>query len=87
MVNPPDNPKAAFQALPAGTGPAGAAPANPADPRDFLSAAQTVPGSWWTDYSGWLARRSGGRRAAPDQLGSPSYPVRCAAPGTYVHDR
>ncbi|MFY9933435.1 MAG: alpha/beta fold hydrolase, partial [Streptosporangiaceae bacterium] len=77
MVNPPDNPKAAFQT----------APSAPSDPDEFLAAAQTVPGSWWTDYSGWLARRSGGLRPAPDQLGSPSHPVRCAAPGTYVHDR
>ena len=77
MVNPPDNPKAAFQT----------APSTPADPQDFLAAAQTVPGSWWTDYSGWLARRSGGQQPAPDELGSGAHPVRSPAPGTYVHDR
>jgi polyhydroxyalkanoate synthase len=77
MVNPPDNPKAAFQI----------GPAHPPDPAEFLAAAQTVPGSWWPDYSSWLARRSGGRKRSPRQLGRTGYPVQCAAPGTYVHDR
>jgi len=79
MVNPPTNPKAAFR-----TGPAWA---NPADPREFLATATTVPGSWWTDYSSWLAERSGGERRSPRTLGRKAYPVRSAAPGTYVHDR
>ena len=63
MVNPPGNPKAAFQ-----TGrriPHDTAPSNPADPREFLAAAQTVPGSWWPDYSSWLAGRSGGQKKSP----------------------
>jgi polyhydroxyalkanoate synthase len=81
MVNPPDNRKAAFQALPA------TAPSNPADPAEFLASAQTVPGSWWTDYSAWLAERGGGEKRSPRQLGRKGYPVRSAAPGTYVHDR
>ena len=55
MVNPPTNKKAAFQT----------APSNPADPREFLASAQTVPGSWWPDYSAWLAERSGGREEEP----------------------
>jgi polyhydroxyalkanoate synthase len=77
MVNPPDNRKAAFQT----------APSNPADPGEFLAAAQTVPGSWWPDYSSWLAERSGGQKKSPGQLGRKGYPVQSAAPGTYVHDR
>ena len=77
MVNPPDNRKAAFQT----------APTNPADPAEFLATAQTVPGSWWTDYSAWLAERSGGEKRSPRQLGRKGYPVQSAAPGTYVHDR
>ena len=78
MVNPPGNPKAAFR-----TGPA----PNPADPGEFLAAAQTVPGSWWPHYSTWLTGRSGGQKKSPAQLGRKGYPVRGAAPGTYVHDR
>jgi poly(3-hydroxyalkanoate) synthetase len=78
MVNPRDNnPKAAFQT----------ALANPPDPAEFLAAAQTVPGSWWPNYSSWLARRSGGRKRSPRQLGCSGYLVRYAAPGTYVRDR
>jgi polyhydroxyalkanoate synthase subunit PhaC len=77
MVNPPAQSKAAFRT----------APANPADPEEFLAAATTVAGSWWPDYSSWLAERSGGRKRRPRTLGRAAYPVRCAAPGTYVHDR
>ena len=77
MVNPPAHSTAAFQT----------APSNPADPRDFLTSAATVAGSWWPDYSSWLAERGGGRKRRPRTLGRPTHPVRCAAPGTYVHDR
>ncbi|MGH3231284.1 MAG: alpha/beta fold hydrolase, partial [Streptosporangiaceae bacterium] len=79
MVNPPANPKAAFRCVATG--------ANPADPREFLAAAEVVPGSWWTDYAAWLAERGGGQRKSPRTLGRKAYPVRAAAPGTYVHDR
>ncbi len=79
MVNPPTNPKAKFRCVVSG--------ANPADPGEFLAVAQTVPGSWWTDYAAWLAERGGGQRRAPRTLGRKAYPVRAAAPGTYVHDR
>jgi polyhydroxyalkanoate synthase subunit PhaC len=78
MVNPPGNPKAKFRVS---TG------ANPGDPGEFLASASVVPGSWWTDYAAWLADRGGGQRRAPRTLGRKAYPVRAAAPGTYVHDR
>jgi polyhydroxyalkanoate synthase subunit PhaC len=87
MVNPPGNPKAAFQTAPPDTARPNAAPSNPADPSEFLAAAQTVPGSWWPDYSSWLAGRSGGQKKSPGHLGRKGYPVQCTAPGTYVHDR
>jgi class II poly(R)-hydroxyalkanoic acid synthase len=76
MVNPPTNAKARFQT----------APTNPADPREFLAEATTVPGSWWSDYSSWLAEHGGGQKKSPRTLGRKAYPVQCAAPGTYVHD-
>jgi len=87
MVNPPGNQKAAFQTAPPETERPNAAPSNPADPREFLAAAQTEPGSWWPDYSSWLAERSGGQKKSPGHLGRKGYPVQCTAPGTYVHDR
>ena len=83
LVNPPDNPKASFRSTP----PDREAPANPADPLQFLATAGQTRGSWWVDYSGWLAERSGGLTPSPAGLGLEGYPVQCAAPGTYVHDR
>jgi class II poly(R)-hydroxyalkanoic acid synthase len=77
MVNPPTNAKARFQT----------APSNPPDPREFLAGATTVAGSWWSDYSSWLAGHGGGQKKSPRTLGRKAYPVQCAAPGTYVHDR
>jgi polyhydroxyalkanoate synthase len=76
MVNPPSNAKARFRT----------ATVNPADPGGFLASATEVSGSWWPDYSAWLAVRSGEQHESPAQLGSDTYPVLCDAPGTYVHD-
>ena len=77
MVNPPGNPKATFQT----------APDSPADPGAWQDAATTVSGSWWPDYSSWLADRSGARRRRPRRLGSTAFQPLGAAPGTYVLDR
>jgi polyhydroxyalkanoate synthase subunit PhaC len=77
MVNPPSNPKATFRT----------APGNPAEPRDWLAEAVTVPGSWWPDYASWLAERSGGTKKRPGSLGRKQFPPLDPAPGTYVLDR
>jgi poly(3-hydroxyalkanoate) synthetase len=77
MVNPPGNPKASFQT----------ADQNPADTQAWLSAASKVKGSWWDDYVGWLAERTGPERNKPRRLGSAAYEPVCDAPGTYVLDR
>jgi polyhydroxyalkanoate synthase len=77
MVNPPGNPKATFQT----------APGTPADPRDWQTAASTVKGSWWPDYSAWLAERSGGLKNRPQALGNSAFLALGPAPGTYVLDR
>jgi polyhydroxyalkanoate synthase subunit PhaC len=77
MVNPPGNPKATFQT----------APGTPADPRDWQTAASTVRGSWWPDYSAWLAERSGGPKSRPQTLGNSAFLALGPAPGTYVLDR
>ncbi len=76
MVNPPTNPKASFRT----------AADNPADPDAWLAAATTARGSWWPDYAGWLAERSGGQKKRPARTGRKEFPVLAAAPGTYVHD-
>lgn len=77
MVNPPGNEKASFQV--------GAE--NPTEPSAWLAQASKVKGSWWEDYTAWLAERTGDQRAKPRRLGSTRYEPLCEAPGTYVHDR
>ena len=74
MVNPPSNPKATYRL----------APANPPDHRDWLAQAKTVQGSWWPDYTTWLASRSGDMKQAPSTLGSAKFRPLDPAPGTYV---
>jgi polyhydroxyalkanoate synthase len=76
LVNPPDNPKATYQ-----TG-----KANPADPEDWLEAAQAEQGSWWPDMLAWLAEHSGAQKPAPGQLGGGGLRPIVEAPGTYVFD-
>jgi polyhydroxyalkanoate synthase len=77
MVNPPGNPKASYRT----------ASDNPPDPEEWLGSATKVKGSWWADYLGWLAERTGPERQRPRRLGSVAYAPICDAPGTYVLDR
>ena len=77
QVNPPTNPKASYRL----------APANPPDHREWLAQAETVQGSWWPNYTSWLADRSGGMKQSPRMLGSTKYPPLDPAPGTYVFQR
>lgn len=77
MVNPPGNPKASFQT----------ASENPPDAAQWLESATKVRGSWWEDYVGWLAERTGPERRRPRRVGSVGYAPICDAPGTYVLDR
>jgi polyhydroxyalkanoate synthase len=76
MVNPPGNPKARFRAAPASGSAA-----------DWIAATPEAPGSWWTDYSPWLAERSGGKKDAPARLGGNGFTASDSAPGRYVLDR
>ncbi|MGO8890768.1 MAG: PHA/PHB synthase family protein [Streptosporangiaceae bacterium] len=74
MVNPPSNPKATFR-LAAG---------NPPDHREWLAQAETVQGSWWPDYTSWLADRSGEMKQSPRTLGNAKHPPLDPAPGSYI---
>lgn len=85
MVNPPGNPKASFQTAPSGGGRQGSD--NPKDTVKWLDQAVKVKGSWWEDWTTWLASRTGEERTAPRTLGNAAYPPQDKAPGTYVHDR
>ena len=77
MVNPPGNEKARYQI----------AKECPEDPEQWLLHAETRHGSWWPDYTGWLAERCGEEKAAPEELGGGGLEPIADAPGTYVYDR
>jgi polyhydroxyalkanoate synthase subunit PhaC len=77
MVNPPGNEKASYQV----------AEESPADPEEWLRRAETVRGSWWPDYAGWLAERCGEEKDAPAEAGGSGLVPLGDAPGTYVYDR
>jgi poly(3-hydroxyalkanoate) synthetase len=74
LVNPPGNPKATFRAGGVGE----------PDPGAWLENAEPGAGSWWPDFAGWLAQRSGKREAASDSLGGPGMEPLEPAPGSYV---
>jgi polyhydroxyalkanoate synthase len=59
---------------------------HPAEPEAWLERTALEPGSWWSDYGGWLGERSGEHLAAPATLGSPTHKPTAKAPGSYVHD-
>jgi len=42
-----------------------------------------LPGTWWQDWTRWLAQQCGPLRPAPP-VATPAYPALCPAPGTYV---
>ncbi|WP_327139794.1 PHA/PHB synthase family protein [Nocardia sp. NBC_01327] len=74
LVNPPGNPKAAFRI----------GPTDQADPGAWVDAAPQQSGSWWPDFTLWLADRSGPQKDAPATLGTAELPPLQPAPGKYV---
>ncbi len=59
----------------------------PAAADDWLAGARQQPGSWWSHWSGWLAKRSGTSVPARTQPGNTRYPALEPAPGRYVRQR
>jgi polyhydroxyalkanoate synthase len=76
IVNPPGNPKASYRT----------ASSCPPSSAEWLAAAETQPGSWWTDFTAWLQEHCGPDRAAPKRLGGAGFTPLVEAPGTYVFD-
>ena len=74
QVNPPDNPKASYQHN----------PGLPEDPQEWLAGSAEHRGSWWVDWTDWLAERSGRERPAPKRLGGDDHEPLGPAPGEYV---
>jgi polyhydroxyalkanoate synthase len=58
--------------------------AHPADPQEWKDNATLQTGTWWEDWTKWVARQGGPKVAAPAKLGSKGYPVIESAPGSYV---
>jgi polyhydroxyalkanoate synthase len=59
----------------------------PADSEAWLASAIEQPGSWWNDWSQWLAARGGPVKAAPKSYGNARYKVIEPAPGKYVREK
>ena len=56
-------------------------------PELWIETAREVPGSWWTDWSAWLAAQAGKLVPARSQLGAAQFSEIEPAPGRYVKVR
>ena len=59
----------------------------PANSDAWLHAATEHPGSWWVDWSKWLAQYGGSMKPVPKQYGNAKYKVIEPAPGRYVKEK
>lgn len=59
----------------------------PGDPNAWLAQAQEKPGSWWPDWSGWLAEHAGRQVKTRTKSGNARYRPIEPAPGRYVKVR
>lgn len=75
ILNPPGKKKAEFWS--------GGETVEDADA--WKAQAEHHAGSWWPHWFGWLAKRSGRKKAVEPGVGNAAYPALDAAPGTYVH--
>ncbi len=80
IISPPAKKKAVWWGTPPG------AP-NPASADEWLAAAPKHEGSWWPDWTAWLAQRSPEMVPVRRFLGNEQHPPLVDAPGTYVLER
>lgn len=57
------------------------------DPEAWLASAREEKGSWWRDWSAWLAQYADGERAAPKTPGNARFREIEPAPGRYVRQK
>src|SRR5271168_4836936 len=55
-------------------------------PQIWRKVAERIDGSWWTDWSHWLASHAGDK-VAPPSMGSSAHPQLLDAPGSYVLEK
>ena len=60
---------------------------HPADPQEWKANAELRAGTWWEDWTEWIAKQGGPQVAAPRRPGSKNHPPIEAAPGSYVRAR
>jgi polyhydroxyalkanoate synthase len=77
VIHPPGNPKSGYWV--------GDESISEAD--DWFTKATAHKGTWWEDWSGWLAERSGAKKEPAGVLGNASHPPLGPAPGEYVFQR
>ncbi|MEL0438040.1 hypothetical protein [Phycobacter sp. K97] len=56
------------------------------DPDTWFATHDPIEGSWWSDWSRWLADASN-KMTNPPEMGAPAagYPQIADAPGTYIY--
>ena len=86
VINPPQKKKRSYWTHP-GLESEGADQKFPAAQAQWLLGSTEHPGSWWTDWSAWLADFAGEKTAAPTAYGNAAYCAIEAAPGRYVKER
>ncbi|MFM7122522.1 MAG: PHA/PHB synthase family protein, partial [Fluviibacter sp.] len=57
------------------------------DADQWAASSTEKPGSWWSDWSAWLADFKGGEKAAPKSLGGKGFSPIEPAPGRYVRQK
>ena len=55
--------------------------------QDWYAGAKSIDGSWWPDFTNWLASHSGKKIKAKPLLGSAKFKVIEPAPGSYVKEK
>ncbi len=53
----------------------------------WLETAESVDGSWWPHWDGWISKFGGKKKPAPELLGNDKYHEIEPAPGSYVKER